>query len=135
MATKKEIAAIKVEIEEHRELQPQMANGLILALAILNDEHEPKYIDVPELMILDPVNGDIAKVDTKSIMIENSFAYALNELENNGNRVYQSGFKGSVLSFEKGKFYLTCSIRGRELLTEFPLRMVNAKNWVIYEPS
>jgi hypothetical protein len=135
MATKAEVKAIKKEIAEHRELQPEMANGLILALAIVNDEHEPKYISVPELMVLDPVDGSIAKVTTKSVMIEKSFAYALNEMENNGNKVYQTGFKETILSFEKGKFILTSDIRGREVLTEFPFSMVNAKNWVIYEPS
>jgi len=46
MATKAEVKAIVKEIAEHRVNQPAMANGLILALAILNDEHEPKYIDI-----------------------------------------------------------------------------------------
>jgi hypothetical protein len=124
MATKAEVKAIEKEIAEHREHEPEMANGLILALAILNDEHEPKYIGIsPE------------PVDPVTPAIKGSFAYALNEMEGNGNQVHQTGLKDSVLSFEKGKFYSTSPIRGRELLKEFPFSMVNAKNWVIYEGS
>jgi hypothetical protein len=134
MATKAEVKAIEKEIAEHREHEPEMANGLILALAILNDEHEPKYIPItkPELQ-----PGPITWVadDPVAPVIKGSFAYALNEMENNGNQVHQTGLKDSVLSFEKGKFYSTSPIRGRELLKEFPFSMVNAKNWVIYEPS
>ena len=124
MANKAEVKAIKKEIAEHRDNQPEMANGLILALAILNDEHEPKYIGISPTPI-DPVMP----------VIKGSFAYALNEMESNGNRMHQTSNKGSVLSFEKGKYYLTCPIRGRELLTDFPFYMINSKNWVIYEPS
>lgn len=124
MATKAEVKAIEKEIAEHREHQPEMANGLILALAILNDEHEPEYIGISP-----------APVDPVTPVIKGSFAYALNEMEANGNKVCQTSAKDCVLSFEQGKFYLTCPIRGREEMKEFPFALVNSKNWVIYEES
>jgi len=128
MATKAEVKAIVKEIAEHRVNQPAMANGLILALAILNDEHEPKYIDIKAKL----APGPIMFVEDPKSPIDGSFAYALTEMESNGNKVCQKGFKDSVMSFEGGRFYLTSPNRGRELLTEFPFYMVAAKNWVIY---
>jgi hypothetical protein len=130
MATKAERKSIEKEIEEHRAKQPNMANGLILALAILNDEHEPDYIDVPELKV-----GPIVHVDDVNELIKGSFAYALNEMENNFNSVCQTSYSDRVLFFYKGKYHSSSPLRGNEILTEFPFEMVNAKDWVIYEPS
>lgn len=113
MATKKEIADITREIEEHRTTNPNKANGLILALAILMDEHEPEYILT------------VNQADEPS----GSFSCALRDMFN-GQSVRLKGWsRGDHLKFTKQRFYYVTALRGREVLNELPLNWLTLDHW------
>jgi hypothetical protein len=117
MATKQEVKDIELAIETHRTTNPNMANGLIQALAIVNDDDKPDYIPAPK----------------QSSEPRGSFACALIAMFN-GESVRLKGWPaGDRLKFIKHKFYHTSDLRGREMLTEIPLEWITIDTWEPYD--
>jgi hypothetical protein len=112
MASKIEISEVEKLIEDNREANPLFTNGLISALNVLTDE---------PISLIDVVSEDGDLVG--------SFSWALDQAENKGKRLVMSSHKGSVLCFENHTYVMTSDLRGREVLTEFPMYMIKALNW------
>lgn len=112
MATKQEIKDIELAIESHRTTNPNMANGLIQALAIVNDDDEPDYIPATKQTFSEP---------------RGSFSCALIAMLD-GKSVRRKGWDESY--YLKGqRLYCTSDSRGRETLKEIPLSWVVSDEW------
>jgi len=102
MATKQEVKDIELAIEDNRLRDPAKANGLILALAIVNDDHDPKFIDVEE-----PKSNQFIPEEKMRISSWPKGDYVL--------------FNGGILTAYTG--------RGREVLSAMPIEWLISTKW------
>ena len=102
MASKQEIKDIELAIEDNRVRDPAKANGLILALAIVNDDHDPEFIEIDE-----PESNQFIPEEKMRI---------------------SSWPKGDYVLFNKGVL-TSYTGRGREVLTDMPIAWLISTKW------
>ena len=131
MASKIEISEVEKLIEEHREVNPLFANGLITALNVLLDDPVSLIEIKTDGSDIKLSPGEITHVGDKPDDMTGCFSWALSQAENNGKKVSRKSDSENTLSFENNVYIVTSDLRGREALTDFTMDMIKSNDWQI----